>query len=129
MGKPGNTGLRRIVNASTFSITGLRAAWRHEASFRQEVLLCLVLLPAGLWLGQTAVERSLLIGSCLLVLIVELLNSAIEAVVDRIGLEPHPLAGQAKDLGSAAVLLSLVLVLVIWASIAWARFGCSAAAP
>jgi len=129
MGKPGNTGLRRIVNASTFSITGLRAAWRHEASFRQEVLLCLVLLPAGLWLGQTAVERSLLIGSCLLVLIVELLNSAIEAVVDRIGLEPHPLAGQAKDLGSAAVLLSLVLVLVIWASIAWARFGFSAAAP
>ena len=129
MGKPGNTGLRRIVNATTFSMAGLRAAWRHEASFRQELLLAVVLVPTGLWLGQTAVERALLIGSCLLVLIVELLNSAIEAVVDRIGLEPHPLAGQAKDLGSAAVLLSLVLVLVIWTSIGWARFGSGAASP
>ena len=123
MGKPGNTGLRRIVNATIFSMAGLRAAWREESSFRQEVLLCIVLVPTGAWLGQTAVERALLIGSCLLVLIVELLNSGLEAVVDRIGVEQHRLSGQAKDLGSAAVLLSLALVLVVWGLIAWARFG------
>ena len=81
------------------------------------------MLPAGLWLGRTAVERSLLIGSCLIVLVVELLNTGIENVVDRIGLEPHRLSGQAKDLGSAAVLISLVLTLVIWCLIAWERFG------
>ena len=129
MGKPGNTGLRRIVNAAFFSIAGLRAAWRDEAAFRQEVLLCVILVPAGVWLGQTAVERALLIGSCLLVLIVELLNSGIEAVVDRVGAEHHRLSGQAKDLGSAAVFLSLVLVVVIWGLIAWARFGPSAGPP
>ena len=123
MSKTGNTGLRRIFNATVFSIAGLRTAWRDEAAFRQEVLLCLVLLPAGLWLGRTAVERSLLIGSCLIVLVVELLNTGIENVVDRIGLEPHRLSGQAKDLGSAAVLISLVLTLVIWCLIAWERFG------
>jgi diacylglycerol kinase (ATP) len=123
MGKPGNTGIRRIINATFFSLAGLRAAWRHESAFRQEVALCVVLIPSGVWLGQTAVERSLLIGSCLLVLIVELLNSGIEAVVDRVGAEHHQLSGQAKDLGSAAVFLSLVLVLLIWGLIAWARFG------
>jgi diacylglycerol kinase (ATP) len=126
MGKPGNTGLRRIVNATFFSMAGFRAAWRDEAAFRQEALLCVVLVPTAVWLGQTAVERALLIGSCLLVLIVELLNSGIEAIVDRVGLEPHRLSGQAKDLGSAAVFLSLLLVLVIWGLIAWARFGPSA---
>lgn len=127
MGKPGgNTGLRRIVNATFFSMAGLRAAWREEAAFRQEALLCVVLVPTGVWLGQTAVERALLIGSCLIVLIVELLNSGLEAVVDRIGTEHHRLSGQAKDLGSAAVLLSLLLVLVVWGLIAWARFAPSA---
>ena len=126
MGKPGNTGLRRIVNATFFSFAGLRAAWRHEAAFRQEVLLCVVLVPTGVWLGRTAVERALLIGSCLLVLIVELLNSGIEAVVDRVGAEHHELSGQAKDLGSAAVFLSLALVVVIFGLIAWERFGPSA---
>jgi diacylglycerol kinase (ATP) len=129
MGKPGNTGLRRILNATFFSMAGFRAAWRDEAAFRQEALLCVVLVPTGCWLGQTAVERALLIGSCLLVLIVELLNSSVEAVVDRIGAEQHRLSGQAKDLGSAAVFTSLVLVLVIWALIAWARFGPSATPP
>jgi len=128
MGKPGNTGLRRIVNATFFSFAGLRSAWRHEASFRQEVLLCVVLVPTGAWLGQTVVERALLIGSCLLVLIVELLNSGIEAVVDRIVLEHQQLSGQAKDLGSAAVFLSLILVLVIFGLIAWQRFAASAGA-
>ena len=123
MGKPDNVGLRRIVNATLFSLAGLRAAWQHEAAFRQELMLAVVLIPAGIWLGRTAVERSLLIGSCLLVLIVELLNSAIEAIVDRVGLEPHPLSGRAKDLGSAAVFVSLALVLVVWGLIAWSRFG------
>ena len=123
MGKPDNVGLRRIVNATLFSLAGLRAAWQHEAAFRQELMLAVVLIPAGIWLGRTAVERSLLIGSCLLVLIVELLNSAIEAIVDRVGLEPHPLSGRAKDLGSAAVFVSLALVLVVWSLIAWSRFG------
>ena len=127
MGKPGNTGIRRIVNATFYSLAGLRAAWQHEAAFRQEVMLAVVLIPAGIWLGRTAVERSLLIGSCLLVLIVELLNSGIEAIVDRVGTEPHRLSGQAKDLGSAAVFMSLTLVLVVWGLIAWSRFGPSAA--
>jgi diacylglycerol kinase (ATP) len=126
MGKPGNTGLRRIVNATFFSMAGLRAAWLHESAFRQETLLCAVLIPTAFWLGQTAVERSLLIGSCLLVLIVELLNSGVEAVVDRVGEEQHRLSGRAKDLGSAAVFVSLALVLVVWGLIAWSRFGPSA---
>jgi len=123
MGKPGNTGLRRIVNATFFSLAGLRAAWLHESAFRQETLLCAVLIPTAFWLGQTAVERSLLIGSCLLVLIVELLNSGVEAVVDRVGEEQHRLSGRAKDLGSAAVFVSLALVLVVWSLSAWSRFG------
>jgi diacylglycerol kinase (ATP) len=123
MGKPGNTGLRRIVNATFFSFAGLRAAWRDESAFRQELLLCVVLIPTAVWLGRTAVERSLLIGACLIVLIVELLNTGIENVVDRVGHEPHKLSGQAKDLGSAAVFVSLVLVLVVWGLIAWSRFG------
>ena len=127
MGKPGNTGIRRIVNATFYSLAGLRAAWQHEAAFRQEVMLAVVLIPTGIWLGRNAVERSLLIGSCLLVLIVELLNSGLEAIVDRVGLEPHRLSGPAKDLGSAAVFVSLALVLVIWGLIAWERFGPGAA--
>ena len=127
MGKPGNTGLRRIVNATFFSFAGLAAAWRNESAFRQELLLCVVLVPAGLWLGRTAVERALLVGSCLLVLIVELLNSGLESVVDRIGEEPHALSGRAKDLGSAAVFVALVLTLVVWSLIAWERFATSTA--
>lgn len=123
MAKPGKTGLRRIVNATLFSLAGLRTAWRGEAAFRQECLLAVVLVPAAFWLGVTAVERALLIGTCLLVLIVELLNTAIECVVDRVGTEHHELSGRAKDLGSAAVLVSLVLVAVTWGVIAWARFA------
>ena len=127
MGKPGNTGLRRIVNATFFSFAGLSAAWRNESAFRQELLLCVVLVPAGFWLGRTAVERALLVGTCLLVLIVELLNSGLESVVDRIGEERHALSGRAKDLGSAAVFVALMLTLVVWGLIAWERFGPSTA--
>ena len=118
-----NAGFRRLVNATIFSIAGLRAAWRNEAAFRQECILAAVLTPIGFWLGQTAVERSLLIGTVLLVLIVELLNTAVESVVDRIGTEHHALSGQAKDQGSAAVFVSLLLALLVWGLIAWERFG------
>lgn len=122
VGKPGNTGIGRIIRAAKYSSQGLAAAWRHEAAFRQELALTLVLLPAAMWLGQSALERVLLIGVCVLVLIVELLNSAIEAAVDRHGDEHHNLSGQAKDMGSAAVLLSLLLVALVWSVIAWQRF-------
>lgn len=114
MGKPGNTGLRRIIKATGYSWAGLRAAFKHEAAFRQELGLCLVLIPLGAWLGQTGVERALLIGSLLLVLIVELLNSALEAVVDRFGGDQHELSGRAKDIGSAAVFIALLAVIVAW---------------
>ncbi len=111
---PENTGLRHLVNATRWSLQGLAAAWHHEAAFRQEVAASLVLVPLALWLGENGVERALLLGSWLLVLVTELLNSAIEAVVDRVGEDPHPLSGRAKDLGSAAVMVSLVQAAVVW---------------
>lgn len=120
--KPGRTGLSRILWATRYSWLGIKAAWRNEAAFRQELILMLIMLPAAFWLGQTAVERLILITSCFLVVIVELINSAIEAVVDRIGSELHPLSGQAKDMGSAAVFFALLLVGICWGMIAWQRF-------
>jgi diacylglycerol kinase (ATP) len=123
MDKKTNTGLRRIVNAAFYSFAGLRAAWRHEAAFRQECMLALVLTPAAFWVGETAVQRALLIGTCGLVLIVELLNSAVEAVVDRIGMDHDLLSGRAKDLGSAAVFVSLALTAGVWGIIGWQRFA------
>lgn len=116
------TGLRRIWNAAFYSAAGLRAAWHHEAAFRQELLLCVVLVPLGFWLGADAVQRALLVGSCLLVLVTELLNSAIEATIDRIGEERHPLAGRGKDMGSAAVTVSLLLVVLCWGLVIHERF-------
>ena len=123
LGKPGNTGIARILRATKFSSQGLAQAWRNEAAFRQELLLLLVAIPAGLWLGRTPLEKLLLIGSCACVLIVELLNSAIEATVDRFGGEQHELSGRAKDMGSAAVMVSLLVVGAVWATVAWMRFG------
>jgi len=114
MAKPGATGLTRIINAFGYSMQGFIAAFKHESAFRQEVSLLLVMLPAAIWLGNTPTEYALLIGSLLLVVIVELLNSAVEAVVDRVGNEHNELAGRAKDMGSAAVLVSLMNVSVIW---------------
>ena len=111
----GKTGLRRVWNAFFYSMAGLRAAFRHEDAFRQEVLLAAILIPAAFWLTGEPVARALMIGSVLLVLIVELINSAIEATVDRISLENHQLAKRAKDIGSASVLLALINVFVIWA--------------
>ena len=110
----GKTGLRRLINAAGYSISGLAAAARHEDAFRQELMLAAVLIPLGLWLGKSGVERALLVGSVLLVLTVELLNSAIEATVDRVSLDDHNLAKRAKDIGSAAVLVSLINVLLVW---------------
>jgi len=123
MAKPGNTGMRRVINATFFSLAGLKTAWRSEAAFRQECVLVIVLIPVGFWLGRTAVERSLLIGACLLVLIVELLNTAVEFAIDRIGSDHHELSGNAKDVGSAAVFVSLALTLLVWVLIGWERFG------
>ena len=103
-------GFERLWKACGYSLAGFRAAWRWEAAFRQEVALTVALFPAALWLARTPLEFALLFGSCLLVLIVELLNSAVEAVTDRIGEERHELSARAKDLGSAAVFASLVLL-------------------
>lgn len=107
-------GLTRILRAAGASWKGLLGAYREEAAFRQELGLSVLVIPLGLWLGRTGVERALLVAPMLLVLIVELLNSAVEATVDRIGPERHVLAGLAKDIGSAAVLLSFVLLGVVW---------------
>jgi len=107
-------GWRRLINATGYSWAGLKAAWRNEEAFRQEALLCAALVPVALWLGDSAVEQALLISSLLLVVIVELLNSGIEAVVDRIGQERHELSGRAKDIGSAAVFVALLNAAVVW---------------
>lgn len=110
----GKTGLARIVNAAGYSWAGLTAAFRYEDAFRQEVMLALLLIPLAAYLGDTGIERALMVGAVLLVLIVELLNSAVEAAVDRISLEHHQLIKRAKDMGSAAVMIALVNVVVVW---------------
>ena len=112
-----------VIRATRYSLAGWRAAYKKESAFRQELTLALVLVPLGLWLGRSGVERALLIGSMVMVLVVELLNSAIEATVDRGGKDWDELAGRAKDMGSAAVMTSLLLVGVIWALILYDRFG------
>lgn len=108
-------GLKRLINAFFFSIAGFKAVWTHEEAFRQEVFLFIVTTPLAIWLGKSAIEKVLLIGSIVLVMLVELLNSAVEAVVDRVGFEHHELSGRAKDIGSAAVTMSLA-----WAAVTWA---------
>ena len=107
-------GIRRIINATRYSAQGIKQAFTGEAAFREEVYAAAVLLPLVYWLDVSAVERVLLIASVVIVLIVELLNSAVEAAIDRIGSEKHPLSGQAKDMGSAAVLFSVLLCIVTW---------------
>jgi len=110
----GKTGLRRLINAFGYSLAGLSAAYKNEDAFRQEVKLAIILIPLALYLGHGAVERALMIASVLLVVIVELLNSSVEATVDRISLDHHLLAKRAKDIGSAAVLISLINLAVVW---------------
>jgi diacylglycerol kinase (ATP) len=123
MPKPGARGLKRVLDAFGYSMAGLGSAWKSEEAFRQEALLGALLVPAAMWLGQSLLERVLLVGTWLLVLIVEVLNTAIEATVDRISDEHHQLSGRAKDLGSAAVFLALVLAGLVWIAVAWQRFG------
>ena len=113
------TGFTRMFRAFGASMQGLAGAFREEAAFRQELVLAVVVIPLGVWLGRNGIERALLIAPMFLVLIVELLNSAIEATVDRIGYERHKLSGLAKDIGSAAVLLSLLLLVVVWTLVLW----------
>lgn len=115
--KPGYKGIQRIFKATEFSIQGLKAAWKNEAAFRQEVVLVFILVPFALLIPIALLTKLILIGSLFLILIVELINSAIEAVVDRIGKEHHELSGQAKDIGSSAVLLTLILALLTWLSV------------
>ncbi|WP_406664971.1 diacylglycerol kinase [Gallaecimonas sp. GXIMD1310] len=117
--KPGHTGLKRLILATRYSWQGLRAGWRAEAAIRQEMLLILVAVPVAFWLPVSGLERALMIASVLLVLVVELLNSAIEAVVDRVGSDHHELSGRAKDMGSAAVLITLLMAALVWTGILW----------
>ena len=115
----GKQGLTRLFNALGYSRDGLAAAWKHEAAFREEVLLLLVAVPLALYFGQDGMARALLIGSLLLVLIVEILNSGLAAIVDKASPEKHELAKRAKDMGSAAVLLALINAAVVWACVLW----------
>ncbi len=121
-GVGGKRGLERLIAATRYSAAGLSAAWRSEEAFRQEAILAMLMIPTAFWLGTTALERLVLIGSVFLVIIVELLNTAVEYTVDRIGTERHPLSGRAKDMGSAAVLLSLIFAATAWGMLICERF-------
>lgn len=114
MAYSGNTGLTRLIKAAQYSWQGACACYKHEEAFRQEVWALALAIPLALWLGDSGLEKAFMIASILLVMMVELLNSAIEAVVDRTGREPHKLSGRAKDMGSAAVTLSIINALLIW---------------
>ncbi len=122
MSKPGKVGVGRIVDAFGYSMKGFSATWKFEAAFRQEVMLGLVLIPTAFWLAQTHIELILLIASVFWVLMAELANSSVEAVVDRTGSEHHELSGRAKDIGSALVFVSLVLLAIVWGIVAAHRF-------
>ncbi len=124
MSKPGKTGISRVIDAFGYSMKGFHAAWTYEAAFRQEVALGVVLIPTAFWLAQTHIELILLIASVFWVWMAELANSSVEAVVDRTGSEKHELSGRAKDIGSALVFVSLVLLALVWGVIAFNRFFC-----
>ena len=117
MAKPGATGITRIINATGYSMKGLKSAWINEAAFRQELLLILLLMPLAFWIGDSLNEILLLVCISWLVVIIEVLNSAVEAVVDRIGSEHHELSGRDKDLGSAAVFIALALNALVWGAL------------
>ncbi len=123
MAYSGNTGITRIVKAAGYSWKGLVSAFSNEAAFRQELALAVLLVPLAIWLAMDFIQLALMIFSVLLVLIVEVLNSAIEAVVDRFGGELHELSGRAKDMGSAAVMLSLLNLCVVWGLVLWQNLG------
>lgn len=121
--KPNGGGLARIFKAAKCSAQGFSAAFKEEAAFRQELYLCLLMFPASFWLAQSASHWAILVGSLLVVIIVELLNSAIEALTDRVSTERHVLSGRAKDMGSAAVTSSLLIVAVIWGAALWEKLA------
>ncbi|MBL1143028.1 MAG: diacylglycerol kinase [Proteobacteria bacterium] len=114
MAEDGKKGIKRLYHATIYSWQGFKAAYKSEEAFKQEVFLCIILIPLGLYLGQNGIERAILIGAALLIPIVELLNTGIEVLTDRVGTEHHKLSGRAKDIGSAAVLLSLINAAVVW---------------
>jgi diacylglycerol kinase (ATP) len=122
MSKPGKTGMVRVIDAFGYSMKGLHATWKYEAAFRQEVVLGVILIPIAFWLAQTHIELILLISSVFWVWMAELANSSVEAVVDRTGSEKHELSGRAKDIGSALVFVSLMLLGVVWGLVAFNRF-------
>jgi diacylglycerol kinase (ATP) len=122
MGEAKDTIIAHILNAFIWSMAGIKAAWKNEQAFRWEAAIVLLMMPVGLWIGRTAVEWALLIASAMSILITELLNSAVEAVVDRIGPERHELSKRAKDLGSAAAFISMITAAVVWGLIAYERF-------
>ena len=117
MAKTGATGITRIINAAGYSWLGFKAAYKYESAFRQELWLAIILIPAGIYLGETLIDKAILVCSVLFVLVVELLNSALESVVDRIGDEPHELSGRAKDMGSSAVFLAITITIIIWVAV------------
>lgn len=120
--KSESTGLKHIIDAAGYSVSGFKAAWRNESAVRQEVCIFSVLIPTAFWLGDSAVEVILLIGCCLLVLMAEIMNGALEAVVDRIGLEHHELSGRAKDMASAAVYVAWANMVMVWILIGLEHF-------
>lgn len=122
MNKPGKTGLARLVAATGYSIKGFKAAWHYEEAFRLELILAVIFFPASFWIGESLPHQLILVTSCFLVVMAELVNSAIEAVVDRVGATPHPLSGQAKDIGSALVLCTLILFIILWGLSLWHYF-------
>ena len=119
----GNTGFLRVIKAAGYSTEGVKAAWQHESAFRQELTTGIMLLPLAWWLAETWLQLLLMVAACLLVLIAELLNSAIETVVDRVGVEQHVLAGRAKDIASAAVAIAILLVALTYGAVALERFA------
>lgn len=123
MTKPGGTGARKLLDSTRYSWWGVRSAWKNEEAFRLECCLALVMIPLSFFIGENLTHSLLMMMSVTLVLLAEIINTALESVVDRIGSEPHPLAGQAKDLGSAAVFLSLMVAAVVWLSSLWQFFS------
>ena len=123
MEKGKNKGLKRLYKATRYTIFGFISAWKNEEAFRQEIFILLLIFPLGMWLGESSSQRAILIGSWFIVIITELINSAIEAAVDRVGKDFHTLSGQAKDMASAAVFVSIVFVVFTWSIFLWDRFG------
>ncbi len=117
MAKAGATGLTRIINAAGYSWLGFKAAYKNEAAFRQELWLCIALTPVALYFGETLLDKAILVSSLLFIMLIELLNSAIETVVDRIGDAPHELSGRAKDMGSSAVFVAITIAVIIWVGV------------